>query len=218
MTSPSCSPPRSPGPSGTIPAMTTPSSTACAKTPSQARLGRPILWPRGRHGDHGIAARDVAIGERHRGEPLALDANEGESHVEVLCDHLGFDAAAFEEADVDGLGAHHDVVDGEDEAGGVDNDAAAHALVAEDARGRVRLRDERVQVHHGAEQVACELDRDVHQGRPPRWRAKNSPTRRCASALAEASKPTVAPQQRPPAALWFSTSARNTRGCPSTSK
>src|SRR5436190_1225149 len=98
------------------------------------------------------------------------------------------------------------------------DDAAAHALVAEDARGRVRLRDERVQVHHGAEQVACELDRDVHQGRPPRWRAKNSPTRRCASALAEASKPTVAPQQRPPAALWFSTSARNTRGCPSTSK
>src|SRR5262249_18897662 len=37
ITSPSCSPPRSPGPSGTTPATTTPSSMTWAKTPSQAR-------------------------------------------------------------------------------------------------------------------------------------------------------------------------------------
>src|SRR5436309_7729600 len=179
----------------------------------------PLLGARGRHRDHRLAAGEIgAARKRHRGEALALDAHEGEADLEVLRHHLRLHAAALEKADVDGARAHHDVVDGENEARGVHDDAAAHALVAEDARGGMRSGHHRVQVHHGAEQVARELDGDVHQARPPRWRAKNSPTRRCASALAAASKPTVAPQHRPVLALRFSTSDRNTRGWPSTSK
>src|SRR5437899_5931652 len=170
----------------------------------------PLLGARGRHRDHRLAAGEIgAARKRHRGEALALDAHEGEADLEVLRHHLRLHAAALEKADVDGARAHHDVVDGENEARGVHDDAAAHALVAEDARGGMRSGHHRVQVHHGAEQVARELDGDVHQARPPRWRAKNSPTRRCASALAAASKPTVAPQHRPVLALRFPTSGRN---------
>src|SRR5882672_4104295 len=75
---------------------------------------------------------------------------------------------ALQKADVDGRRAHDDVIDGEDETRGIHDHPAAHALVAEDARGRMRLGHQRVQIHHGPEQMARELDGDVHHACPPR--------------------------------------------------
>src|SRR5207244_4492252 len=121
ITSPSCSPPRSPGPSGTTPATTTPSSMTCAKTPSQARRGRLLRSHRAQQ--HGLVAPLDGVGGGQFGgdEPLPVHADERQPDLEILGDELGLDTPPLLERDVDRLAAHDDVVDRQDEARGVDD-------------------------------------------------------------------------------------------------
>ena len=101
--------------------------------------------------------------ERRRPEPLSLHPHERQARLEVLRHHFGFLAAALHEGHLHGLRTHDDVVDGEDQARFVDDDAAAHPLVAEDGGGRMVARDRRVQVHDGLEEVLDERDGRVHR-------------------------------------------------------
>ena len=116
--------------------------------------------------DHGVAGFErVAVGEHRGRESLALHLEEGEAHLEVLGDQLRARSPALDERDLDRLGAHDDVVHGEDQPRRVDDHAAAEAVVAQDLGRGVVAGDDRVDVDHGRQQVLDELDGGVHR----RW-------------------------------------------------
>jgi hypothetical protein len=92
--------------------------------------------------------------------------------VEVLPHYLGEVRLVVEPDDLHLLGADDDVVHGEEEPALVDDEARAHALGAEDLRGRMLARDARTDVEGRAQRAREEADVRVHWegtliGRPP---------------------------------------------------
>src|SRR6266511_722898 len=123
----------------------------------------PLSRPRGGEREDGRPAVEMLGGrDRHRREVRPLDLQQCQAQLEVLGHELRPLGAPLAEADLYGFAAHDHVVDGEDQPRGVDDDAAAHALVAEDSgrgMGRGHLG---VDVHHRGQEPLDELDGGVH--------------------------------------------------------
>ena len=79
-------------------------------------------------GEHHVAdLQRVGIAEIDRGEPLAavLEAKHGEIGARVLQDEVGVELPLVGERDIDLVGILDEVIVGDDEAGGIDDDAGA---------------------------------------------------------------------------------------------
>ena len=85
---------------------------------------------RGQHRDHPVAEADlVAVAELDRGERLRrFELQHREIGLLVDADQLGLDLGAVVEDDVDLVGIGDDVVVGDDDAGGVDDEARAERI------------------------------------------------------------------------------------------
>src|SRR5215510_12456078 len=167
-----------------------------------------VARTRGRHREHRLAAIEILRrAHRHRGQPRPLHLEEGQAQLEVLRHELRPLRSPLGEAHVYRLAAHHDVVDGENEAARINHRARARALVAQHARGRMRGWNLGVNVHHHGKQSLDELDGGIHgsiahastppgeratrtrhhRGGPLSTRARKVSTCRCASAAASTS-------------------------------
>jgi hypothetical protein len=123
---------------------------------------------RGDH-EHRGAQHHVLGGREHgRGKAGRRHPEEREPAVEVLGDDPRVQPAAVGQGDAEPARAHHHVVDGEKEAGGLDHHGRPHALRAEDPRGGVRRRDPGGHVRGHREERLDEADGGVHAATRPR--------------------------------------------------
>jgi len=112
----------------------------------------PLAGAGGADREDGLPTRErLGVPDGHGLEPLPLHAEQGQPDLEVLGDDLGPQRPAPSQRDLKGLGAHHHVIDGEDEAGGIHHGPGTHPLITQDAGGGVARGDLGVDVHHRAE-------------------------------------------------------------------